>query len=68
MFVLELIAGAALFALASYLFWLIGQNNRISPRWRKFPGLPSIMVLLVLGGWSAGLSFVIHAFATRWAA
>ena len=64
MFIVEILTGAILFALASYAFWRIGQEDAISPRWRNFPGLPSIAVLVVLGGWSAGASFLIHAFVT----
>ena len=62
MIMVEILAGAILFALASYAFWRIGDEAAISPRWRSFPGLPSIAVLVVLGGWSAGASFLIHAF------
>jgi hypothetical protein len=64
MFILEILAGAILFALSSYAFWRIGDEAAIGPRWRRFPALSSIAVLVVLGGWSAGASFFIHAFVT----
>jgi hypothetical protein len=64
MFVLQLLLGVVLFAFASYIFWRIGDANAISPRWRNFPGMESLVVLVVLGGWAGGASFVIHSVVT----
>jgi hypothetical protein len=61
MFVLQLLVGVVLFMFASYFFWRIGDANAISPRWRNFPGMESLVVLVVLGGWAGGVSFVIHS-------
>jgi hypothetical protein len=58
---LEFVLGVVLFAFASYIFWRIGDQNAISPRWRDFPGMESVVVLIVLGGWAGGVSFVIHS-------
>jgi hypothetical protein len=64
MFVLQLLVGVVLFAFASYFFWRIGEANAISPRWRNLPGMESLVVLIVLGGWAGGASFVIHSVIT----
>jgi hypothetical protein len=64
----ELLGGVMLFALASYIFWRIGQENGIGPRWRMLPGLPSLIVFVVLGGWSGGLGMTIHAITGMFAA
>ena len=59
MFLAVLFAGLILFALASYVFWRIGQENGIGPRWRNSAAKISLIVLIVLGGWSGGASLVI---------
>jgi hypothetical protein len=61
MFIVEFIVGAILFALATYVFWRIGDEHAISPRWRNSTAMPSLMVLVVLGGWSGGISLVIRS-------
>jgi hypothetical protein len=53
-----IVGGAAVFAVTSYLFWLLGQEDRMSPRWRNAPGIESFWVLVILGGWAAGGSLV----------
>jgi hypothetical protein len=67
MLLLELVGGVALFALASFVYWRIGLEDGISPRLRAMSGLPSLAVLVVLGGWSGGVSMVIHAIAGMFA-
>jgi hypothetical protein len=68
MLLVEFLGGVVVFAVASYIFWRIGQENGISPRLRAMPGLPSLAVFVVLGGWSAGIGMVIHSIATMiWA-
>jgi hypothetical protein len=61
MFVVQFLAGGVLFAFASYVFWRIGDATAISPRWRSLPGMESLVVLVVLGGWAGGVSFVIYS-------
>jgi hypothetical protein len=63
LYLLLLIAGFALLALTSYLFWRIGKEDGISPRWRNAPGMEGIWVLIILGGWAAGGSLVIKSLA-----
>jgi len=59
--VLQLLVGIVSLAVASYIFWRIGQEDGISPRWRNVPGMEVLIVAVVLGGWAAGGSFVIYA-------
>ena len=49
-----LIAGIVLLAVTSYLFWLLGKEGRISPRWRDSNAMEAIWVFMVLSGWAAG--------------
>ena len=64
MILFELLAGLVLLAFASLVFWRIGQVNALSLRWRNSLGMESLLVLVVLGGWAGGASFVIHFVAT----
>jgi hypothetical protein len=64
---LECAVGVVLFAFASYIFWRIGDPHAISPRWRNFPAMESVVVLIVLGGWAGGVSFVIHSILALFA-
>jgi hypothetical protein len=53
-----LIGGVILLALTTYLFWLLGKEGRISPRWRDSTRLEAIWVFIILSGWAAGGSLV----------
>jgi hypothetical protein len=61
MTILELLLGIVLFVIASYVFWRIGDENAISPRWRHSLGLESLVVFVVLGGWAGGGSLMIRS-------
>ena len=63
MFILVLVAGLVLFVLASYVFWRVGQENGIGPRWRDSAVKIALIVLIVLGGWSGGASLVVLSIA-----
>lgn len=63
-----LVGGAAVFAVTSYLFWLLGKEGGLSPRWRNAPGIESFWVLVILGGWAAGGSLVAQSIISLIAA
>ncbi|MBM3528484.1 MAG: hypothetical protein FJX62_10355 [Alphaproteobacteria bacterium] len=63
MLVAEIFVGLILFAIGSYVFWRIGQPDGVSLRLRKLPGIESLVVMTVLGGWAGGASFIVHAVA-----
>jgi hypothetical protein len=63
MLVVEFLAGAALLALGTYVFWRIGRPDGVNPRLRRIPGLESLVVLVVLSGWAGGASLVVHSVA-----
>jgi hypothetical protein len=56
-----LIAGVVVFAMTAYLFWLLGQEGRISPRWRNATAMEAVWVFIILSGWAAGVSLVIKS-------
>ena len=64
MFIIQLIAGAALLAVASYVFWRLGDDKAISPRLRESIGFEALVVFVVLGGWSGGASCLVLAIAS----
>ncbi len=64
MFIVQLMAGAALLAIASYVFWRLGDDKAISPRLRDSIGFEALVVLVVLGGWSGGASCIVLAIAS----
>jgi len=53
-----LIAGIAVLAMTSYLFWALGKEGRISPRWRDSTAMESVWVFIILSGWATGGSLV----------
>jgi hypothetical protein len=61
MHLLALVGGAALFAIASYLYRWIGQEDGMSAHWRNAPGMDALWVFIILGGWAGGGSLVIKA-------
>jgi hypothetical protein len=61
--VIELLAGLVAIAVGSYVYWIIGQDHRFSPRWRAMPGVDVLVVGIVLGGWAVGGSLVVHSIA-----
>jgi hypothetical protein len=60
----QILAGILSLGVASYIYWLIGQEHAIGPRWRSFPGMEVLVVSVVLGGWAAGGSLIIHGAVT----
>jgi hypothetical protein len=61
MLAVEFLVGALMLAVGSLVFWRIGQPDGLSPRLRTMPGIESLVVPIVLGGWAGGASFIIHA-------
>jgi hypothetical protein len=59
MIIAETALGLALIAIASALFTWIGRED-FSSRVRNFPMMDCIVVLIILGGWSAGISILIN--------
>ena len=64
MMIVELVAGLVLVAVGTFVFWRIGQPDGVSARLRQMPGIESLVVLIVLGGWAGGASFIVHSVAT----
>lgn len=58
---LMLIAGAAVLAATTYLFWLLGKEGRISPRWRDSTALEAVWCLIILSGWATGGSLIARS-------
>jgi hypothetical protein len=56
-----ILGGTVVFAVTSYLFWLLGQEDRLSSRWRNAPGIESFWVLVILGGWASGGALVARS-------
>jgi hypothetical protein len=56
-----LIGGIVVFVLTSYLFWLLGKEDRISARWRNATAMESVWVFIILSGWAAGGSLVVKS-------
>jgi hypothetical protein len=61
LYLFALIAGAAMFANASYFYWRIGQKDGIGRRWLTAPGMTEFWVLVILGGWAGGVTLVVKA-------
>lgn len=55
------IVSMLMIAIGSYVYWCVGQPDGVSPRWRKLPGIESLIVLIVLGGWAGGASILIKS-------
>jgi hypothetical protein len=49
-----LVAGIVLLTVTTYVFWLLGKEGRISPRWRDSNAMEAIWVFGILSGWAAG--------------
>lgn len=60
----ELFLGVVLLALASFVFSGIEGALRKYARLRTVPGLDSLAVVMVLGGWAAGAVFVIRSIGS----
>jgi hypothetical protein len=43
------------------VFWRIGDEKFISPRWKDSTGTAAFFVLIILGGWAGGISLIIQA-------
>jgi len=61
MIILELVAGIAALAVASWIFWYIGNEHALSPRMRNSIVVECTVVLVVLGGWTGGISAIADA-------
>lgn len=61
MTLLMLLGGILVFGGTSYLFWLLGRENGISPKWRDAGAMESIWVAIILGGWAAGAALAVKA-------
>jgi hypothetical protein len=57
----QVFVGIASLAIASHVFWRIGQEDGVDERWRRMPGMEVLIVAFVLGGWAAGASLTIIA-------
>lgn len=58
---LQVIGGAVLVAIGTFVFWRIGQAGGIGPRMERVPGIESLVVFVVLGGWAIGGSLLVQA-------
>jgi hypothetical protein len=58
-----LLGGAAVFAVTCYMFWLIGQRDRIGPRWRESLTMEVFWVTVILSGWAGGSALIVKSLA-----
>jgi hypothetical protein len=63
MVALEFVVGLAWFVLATVLFRIIGPKEGTIPAWTQLPGMHLVIIFAILGGWSIGGAFVVHALA-----
>jgi hypothetical protein len=52
------IIAIAMIAIASFVFWRIGQEGGIG-RWQKVPAIDALIVLIVYGGWVGGAGILV---------